>query len=277
MRNVEIFNELSEHVNIRINSCKDVRHDSRWAEVYAHVDYDMWFITSGKVMFVSNGTEYAANTGDVVFFYPDSLYNASTGKEGCSFIYIHFDMSMDNNQRILNDFSLSGVIPGGFIFEEVRMLKDGYDRYKRNIQMSSILLKGYLTILIARIMELYGKGNYTGGFSGHIDYGADKRKLSSLQPVFSYIKENKSSYPRIKELAEIAGMSEKYFITYFKASLGMTPGQYIYQVKMNRAREYIYMNEYTIKEIAYLLGYPDQYTFSKAFKKYYKMPPSKFV
>ncbi|MBO1515444.1 helix-turn-helix domain-containing protein [Metabacillus sp. BG109] len=46
---------------------------------------------------------------------------------------------------------------------------------------------------------------------------------------------------------------------------------------MNRARELLYSNRYSIKQIADMLGYPDPYSFSKAFKKYYKMPPSQFV
>jgi len=41
---------------------------------------------------------------------------------------------------------------------------------------------------------------------------------------------------------------------------------------MNRARDYLYQGKYTIiKEISSMLGYPDQYSFSKAFKKHYKM------
>ncbi|MGO4374436.1 helix-turn-helix transcriptional regulator, partial [Paenibacillus sp. MCAF20] len=82
---------------------------------------------------------------------------------------------------------------------------------------------------------------------------------------------------RIGELAELAGMSEKYFILYFKQALGITPGSYIYQLKMNRARELLYSRTFSIQQIAGLLGYPDPYSFSKAFKKYYKVPPSKFV
>lgn len=58
--------------------------------------------------------------------------------------------------------------------------------------------------------------------------------------------------------------------------LGITPGQYINQIKMNRARDYLYEKKYTIQQIAGFLGYPDPFTFSKAFKKFYNVPPSKF-
>jgi AraC family transcriptional regulator len=72
-------------------------------------------------------------------------------------------------------------------------------------------------------------------------------------------------------------MSEKYFIRYFKQALGVTPGQYMIQLRMNRARDLVYTQRYSMQQVASLLGYPDAYSFSKAFKKHYKVPPSKFV
>ena len=67
------------------------------------------------------------------------------------------------------------------------------------------------------------------------------------------------------------------FIEYFKRTLGISPGQYIKSLKMNLARDYIYEKKYSVKEIAYMLGYTDQYTFSKAFKKQFNTPPSRFI
>jgi AraC-like DNA-binding protein len=101
--------------------------------------------------------------------------------------------------------------------------------------------------------------------------------MDALQPVFGYLHEHLQRPIAIRELAELIGMSEKYFITYFKNTVGVTPGYYLYQVRMNRARDYLYLEQYSIKQIAELLGYPDPYTFSKAFKKYYNRPPSRFV
>jgi AraC-like DNA-binding protein len=77
--------------------------------------------------------------------------------------------------------------------------------------------------------------------------------------------------------AAIAGMSEKHFIALFKEVAGITHSRYSYQLKMNRAREYIYGKRLSCKEIAAMLGYPDQYSFSKAFGKHSNVPPSRFT
>ncbi|NMB96507.1 MAG: helix-turn-helix transcriptional regulator [Clostridiaceae bacterium] len=102
-------------------------------------------------------------------------------------------------------------------------------------------------------------------------------KLTVLQPVFQYVENNLDKQIKNNELATIVNMSEKYFISYFRSALGITPGNYITQLKMNKARDYLYQEKYSIKEIANILGYSDQYIFSKAFKKYFNVPPSKFL
>jgi AraC-like DNA-binding protein len=43
---------------------------------------------------------------------------------------------------------------------------------------------------------------------------------------------------------------------------------------MKRALAYLYQRKYSVKEISDMLGYPDQYTFSKAFSRVYDFPPS---
>lgn len=144
---------------------------------------------------------------------------------------------------------------------------DTYDQYKQNVPMSQIRLKGCLTILIAKIMELYGCNQYRGEFIQDTTKQKLTKYLDKLQPVFNFAHEHLHQSLSVGELAIVSGMSEKYFISYFKNALGITPGRYIYQLKMNRARELLYSKQYSIKEIASMLGYPDPYSFSKAFKK----------
>src|SRR5690606_31048905 len=96
----------------------------------------------------------------------------------------------------------------------------------------------------------------------------------TLQPVFKHIHENVHQPVAIRELAELASMSEKYFISFFRRAVGVTPGRYMMSVRMNKAKDYLHRHDYSVKEIASLLGYPDAYSFSRAFKRYFSMAPS---
>lgn len=297
---LDILNDLSEHISIKINSCRSIAQSIGWLESKSHEDYDIWYITSGEVFIKVGDTIYTARQGDVVFFYPNVPYIAYNDKSGCNFVYIHFDFCLGNNSRILNDFSLAGIVPAEAVKEEATIFNKACKEFKKNLPMSSITLKGSFTMLLSSILR------YCNSFcdiSSEINEGCNTKvknsnffqpfntinndasnqdsksiaKLAVLQPVFRYVENNLKKQIKNDELAAVVNMSEKYFISYFKSALGITPGNYITQLKMNKARDYLYQEKYSIKEIASLLGYSDQYAFSKAFKKYFNVPPSKFI
>ncbi|RKL66922.1 AraC family transcriptional regulator [Salipaludibacillus neizhouensis] len=277
MDSLNIFNELSELVMLRINSCSEIAHPNSWIESKHHKDYDLWYIQEGRIEIRIQEEVYLASEGDLILFSPKIAYTATTLSSRCKFIFTHFDLGLGNHLGILDNFQLSGIIDGTLVEEEVRLFLDTYDQYKLSAPMSGIRLKGCLTILIAKIMEQYGRKQYRGEFTHYPTNQKLTKDLDKLQPVFDFIHEHLHQTLRVGELAAIAGMSEKYFISYFKQALGVTPGRYVYQLKMNRARELLYSKRYSIQQIASMLGYPDPFSFSKAFKKYYKVPPSKFV
>ncbi len=277
MDSLDIFNELSELIKLRINSCSEVVHPNSWIERRQHKDYDLWCIQEGQIEIRMKEKAYLASEGDLILFTPKIAYTATTLSTSCKFIFTHFDLSLGDHHRILDNFQLSGIINSTLVEEEIRLFLDTYDQYKRYAPMSGIRLKGCLTILIAKILEQYGHKQYRGEFTHNPTNQKPTMDFVKLEPVFDFIHENLHQTIRVEEIAAVAGMSEKYFISYFKQSLGLTPGRYIYQLKMNRARELLYLKRYSIQQIASMLGYPDPYSFSKAFKKYYKVPPSKFV
>ncbi|MCK0473210.1 AraC family transcriptional regulator [Halalkalibacter sp. APA_J-10(15)] len=276
MDNVTLFNELSEHAMLRIYGSQEITHPGHWIESKNHLDYDLWYIQKGKVEIHINEEVYEASVGDLVLFSPMVAYTATTVDGPCQFIFTHFDFILGDRLDFLNHFQLSGVIKHRLVKEEVELFLDTYNQYKQNAPMSGIRLKGCLTILIAKIIEKYGTGQYRGTFTNLAPSHNQTGHLDHLKLVFDYVNEHLHTPLRIKDLATLAGMSEKYFIHYFKQALGMTPGRYVYQLKMNRARELLFSKHYTIQQIASKLGYPDPYSFSKAFKKHYKVPPSQF-
>jgi len=275
IKTLDIFNELSEYITVKINSCREEFHDRTWIENKVHKDYDMWFILDGHVGIEINGLSYSAAEGDVILFYPGVPYSAYMGQDGCRFVYIHFDFSMGNNFRILNDFNFAGIIPAETVGEEGGIFRKGWYGLKES-DVSSILLKGYFTILVSKVLQS-GNGESKRHFFPQSFQQKCSGRLNTLQPVFKYISERIDKRIKIQELSNIACMSEKYFIKFFKEAIGISPLVYINQLKMNRARNYIYQGRYSIKQIANLLGYSDQYTFSKAFKKYFNVSPSRFV
>lgn len=78
------------------------------------------------------------------------------------------------------------------------------------------------------------------------------------------------------ELCRKAGMSRNLFYEIFGKEMGMSPGRYLLNVRMEYARRKLIYSDETIDEIATGSGYADRFHFSKAFKKFYGFPPGSY-
>lgn len=78
------------------------------------------------------------------------------------------------------------------------------------------------------------------------------------------------------ELCRKAGLSRNFFYELFRKEMGMTPGRYLLNVRMEYARRKLIYSDETIDEIATGSGYADRFHFSKAFKKFYGFAPGSY-
>lgn len=75
------------------------------------------------------------------------------------------------------------------------------------------------------------------------------------------------------QIAEAMAVTAPYLSGIFKKTMGISMVQYITVVRMERARELLRQPELEIKEIAALVGYNDEYYFSRCFKKQFGLSP----
>lgn len=101
-----------------------------------------------------------------------------------------------------------------------------------------------------------------------------KEVLQRLQLAKEYINANFLQIAEIKEVAEHCNMSEYHFFRRFKEVYKKTPYQYITEQKMQLAKDLLLQKEHSVSDIAILCSFPDVFTFSKAFKKFFGVPPS---
>lgn len=87
-----------------------------------------------------------------------------------------------------------------------------------------------------------------------------------------YVKESLS----IKEIGDHVFLSASYVCTYFKAQTGQTLNQYITEYRMEKAMQLLGDARYQIADISSKVGYSNGNYFSKSFKKFTGLSPSKY-
>lgn len=91
-----------------------------------------------------------------------------------------------------------------------------------------------------------------------------------------YIRNNLHRNIKARDVASHVNLSETYFPIFFKNKTGINFRDYILQVRMEYAKTLLKTKKESIGEIAYLTGYQDYRSFSRAFKNETGMSPSDY-
>ncbi len=100
--------------------------------------------------------------------------------------------------------------------------------------------------------------------------------LKRISRVQKYIHANFSQDLCLQDLAEVAHMSEYHFLRMFKAFYSSTPYQYLAIRRMFKAKELLKETHYSIKDICSKVGYTDESSFSRMFKRNCGISPSEY-
>lgn len=80
----------------------------------------------------------------------------------------------------------------------------------------------------------------------------------------------------LDQAAEAMGMSTFYFSRMFRTAYNQTFLEYLAEYRIARAVELLQSTEFTVREIAQRVGYPDAGYFSKVFKRYIGITPTEY-
>jgi AraC-like DNA-binding protein len=80
----------------------------------------------------------------------------------------------------------------------------------------------------------------------------------------------------VEALAHAAGMSRTTFNSRFRAAAGEPPISYLTRLRLSRAAGYLSTTSKNVRQIARLVGYDNEASFSKAFRHAFGLPPGQY-
>ncbi|MDD6176070.1 MAG: AraC family transcriptional regulator [Firmicutes bacterium] len=91
-----------------------------------------------------------------------------------------------------------------------------------------------------------------------------------------YVEANYVSDLSVQGIANYLGLSRSYFSAIFKQSEGVSPQEFIVDLRLRKAGELIAERGYRPGEAAAACGYTDVFNFSKMFKRKFGVPPGHY-
>lgn len=223
------------------------RNRQRWALV---IKYE------GETCYLSNGKEYISNINNIALLPKGCDYDWICTRSG------HFSIV---------EFECEKTYHSIFSFN----VKDGEQYYKiiKKMEVARALKKA--AYALDELRDMYGIiASLLKSAEATYIHSSKKQKIL---PAIEYIAKNYNKHICNDELSSVTGLSTVYFRKLFKEAMGVSPINYIFSVKMNKAQKMLNSDYSSITDIAYSLGYNNVYEFSRDFKKYAGISPSKFA
>ena len=139
------------------------------------------------------------------------------------------------------------------LFEAIRMITDDPEHYEELLEIFSIAL-----IFVAEKIPF------------------NTMSSKRMQEIMRYIDSNYGNPELdVDTLAELVKMDRSSFSRKFKKTFNISPKQYIYAKRMNKAAQEL-AGGASVYQAGYIVGYQDEKSFSRAFKRYMEITPSEY-
>lgn len=152
-----------------------------------------------------------------------------------------------------------------------------------------------LSVLLEQVrLELMGRGAsplYLQGLAqciavylarNYLDSSADDRPRRNALPAYKFrrvLAAMEAELARdfnLRQLAEVAGMSECHFSRMFKKAAGYSPLQFFIRLRMARARQLLLETDQSIIDVGLEVGYSSHSHFSQVFKREVGVTPTQY-
>ena len=232
--------------------------------------YILHYVLSGQGNITLEGTNKSVHQGSLFLFPPHSnaIYEPDK-KNPWSYIWIEFNGSTVKSILETTSFSLSH-----FVFEDYKekdlaklLSKMIYEDSLSTEESELLLIISYLFKIFSFLTKQFPKGE-TALIS-------KKEEIVKQIERYLYLHYNDSNLS-IGEVAEKFCFSQSYITRLYKSQTGITPIQYVDEMRMKKAIELLNHRSLTMDQIAEAVGYKNQFYFTKRFKKYDGVPPSKY-
>lgn len=212
------------------------------------------YVISGSGTLELKGQHYSVEAGSMFIVppYEYSSYQADT-THPWRYIWIGFEDNLNQLPGTFNTpvFHLPGA---GAIFTEMRTCKQ--------------LENGRGAFLIGQLWKLVSLALESRRDAGKTDY---------VQKAILIMETEYMNPLSIEEIAGRLNLVRSYFSTLFQRQIGVTPVQYLINLRLERAAALMVQHHILPSAAAAAVGYTDMSHFSKSFKQKYGKSPRNYV
>ena len=242
-----------QDLNIDIFGMQECAPDNTWGWGIRG-QYLIHFVISGKGTFKNMLGSYTLEKGMGFIFSPGDKVSYSADPDD-PWVYIWLGFSGKAVPDFLNRCEM-GVENPIFFFDESFDIVN-YFAHAENLYHGR---EFYILSILYKFFSLYAKPS--------------SKAISKVELAKNYIIKNYAKDITVQSVANNIFTERKYFCRIFKDKTGLSPQQYIQNIRLTHAFELLILNNISVSDVAASVGYRNVSSFSKAFKRKYNLTPT---
>jgi transcriptional regulator, AraC family len=258
-------------LSFQLESITKSKYDSDWhSTLHTHPFTELFYVVDGKGEFNIQGQRFPVKANDFVIINPQVEHTElSSPDEPLEYIVLG-----------INGLSFSNLTPvseGGHPFSFFNLRDEQKDilRYLNAMvqeatsqQMSyELVCHNLLEILLIKILR-------------HQHFDLEVGKQSKATKDISFIKHYLETYYhesiQLEDLASMTHLSRFYISHSFKKEIGMSPMEYLIDIRIKESKILLRTTNYSISQVADIVGFTTPTYFSKQFRKSTGISPTDY-
>lgn len=221
------------------------------------------YIISGSGVFYCGPNKYELGAGDAFVIFPYTIVKYTASKS----TPWHYTWVIFGGDEAANILSEAGITVKNPVLRANQTAN-----FKNHICSMHYNTSDDLTGLLHFTSDLYELLSLITKKSNN----GNKDENSYFSDAVQYINHNFSEDVTVDGIAERLGISRKYLYAVFKDSCGKSPKEYIMDYRIEKACDFLKNQALPVSSVAYSVGYPDPFVFSKMFKQKLGVSPSEY-
>lgn len=287
IRTNQFQKEIKEHGNYNFPLLVSIEKLSKYESGsflwHWHPEIELTLIEKGKMLYKVNTNSFFLHQGQALFGNSSTLHAGYMFQnQDCEYISITFDPKLiygyDNSivytkyvKPIIQNFSLS-AIPFDLSAE---WHQDIIQIIKEIIQIESEKCMTYELDIISKL-EKFWKLLFLNNDKSSIETPYDKKSYDRIRDIISYIEANYASSLTLEDISESIHICRSECSRLFKKYMQISLFDFVSQYRIEKSIQYLTSTNFSIIEIAGLVGFNDSNYYAKVFRKHKGCSPTQY-
>lgn len=256
-----LFRSSMHHGEVVYRAGGVVTTGDGWRQKPTYASYSrVYYVRAGSGMLYSEQEQMPLEPG-YVYIAPCGMKYGYYGTDSVTKLYFHINLfnfsddcdmfaDLEHFIRIPRDVAFMDQLTQWFLGED---------------PLDHMLIKSELYRTACEAVRL--------GRAAQEDSGKHSRPVMN---AIGYIRRNLSGHLTVEEVARGTFCSRSRLAELFRQEMGQTVARYIHELLMSEAQMQLLYSDHSVGQISDLLGFCDQFYFSRCFTKYFGMSPTQF-